>query len=224
MEKNNVIFLLLLLVILGVAGFFFTQKPSTASSEEYALSDISVNQEESTQTEGGDHMTYNEPPEMVIEPGIAYSATLKTNLGDIVIDLTADETPTTVNNFVFLAREGFYDGVIFHRVIKGFMIQGGDPTGTGRGGPGYSFEDEIDNTQEFDGPGVLAMANSGPDTNGSQFFITHDATPWLNGAHTIFGRVTEGMDVVDKIANVKTGPQDKPLEDVIIETVEISEN
>ena len=140
------------------------------------------------------------PPEMKIDPAKSYTATMETSKGKIVIELFAKDAPKTVNNFVFLAREKFYDGLTFHRVIKDFMIQGGDPTGTGTGGPGYQFEDETkDNPRKHDGPGVLSMANAGPNTNGSQFFITHKATPWLDGKHTVFGKVTEGQDVVNKI-------------------------
>jgi cyclophilin family peptidyl-prolyl cis-trans isomerase len=123
-------------------------------------------------------------------------ATIATGLGDIVVEMYADKAPLTVNNFVFLAREGFYDGCTFHRVIKGFMVQGGDPTGTGRGGPGYRFADEFDAHLKHDGAGVLSMANAGPGTNGSQFFITHVATPHLDGKHSVFGRVVDGLDVV----------------------------
>ncbi|MFN4241966.1 MAG: peptidylprolyl isomerase [Tepidisphaerales bacterium] len=137
---------------------------------------------------------------MTIDPARTYRATIETNKGNIELLLFAKDAPKTVNNFVFLAREGFYDGVTFHRVIKDFMIQTGDPTGTGRGGPGYRFEDEIaNNPHKHDGPGVLSMANAGPNTNGSQFFITHVATPWLDGRHTVFGRVTAGQDVVNAI-------------------------
>lgn len=125
--------------------------------------------------------------------------TLETTKGPIKLELYASQTPKTVANFVNLAQRGFYDGVTFHRVIAGFMIQGGDPTGTGRGGPGYRFEDEIVPGLKHDGPGVLSMANAGPGTNGSQFFITHLATPHLNGKHTVFGRVVEGQDVVNSI-------------------------
>jgi cyclophilin family peptidyl-prolyl cis-trans isomerase len=123
-------------------------------------------------------------------------ATIATGPGDIVVEMYADKAPLTVNNFVFLAREGFYDGCTFHRVIKGFMVQGGDPTGTGRGGPGYRFADEFDAHLKHDGAGVLSMANAGPGTNGSQFFITHVATPHLDGKHSVFGRVVDGLDVV----------------------------
>ncbi|MEA1976920.1 MAG: peptidylprolyl isomerase [Chloroflexota bacterium] len=140
--------------------------------------------------------SYSSPPAMSIDPQKSYTATIQTAGGDIVLQLFADKTPNTVNNFVFLAREGFYDGVIFHRVIENFMVQGGDPTGTGRGGPGYSFADEFHPELRHDGPGVLSMANAGPNTNGSQFFITHVATPHLDGKHSVFGRVTGGLDVL----------------------------
>jgi cyclophilin family peptidyl-prolyl cis-trans isomerase len=136
---------------------------------------------------------------MTINPERVYLATLRTAKGDIKIELFADRAPITVNNFVFLAESGFYDNTTFHRVITGFMAQGGDPTGTGAGGPGYAFEDEIVHGLVFDQAGLLAMANSGPDTNGSQFFITYAPTPWLNGFHTIFGKVIEGLDVVDAL-------------------------
>lgn len=139
---------------------------------------------------------WSTPPETVIDPKKSYTATLHTDKGDIVIQLYADKTPKTVNNFVFLARQGFYNGTIFHRVINNFMVQGGDPTGTGMGGPGYRFADEFDRTLKHDKPGVLSMANAGPGTNGSQFFITHVPTPWLDGKHSVFGQVTQGMDVV----------------------------
>ena len=136
---------------------------------------------------------------MSIDPTKKYSATIETSQGPIGVDLFAKEAPKTVNNFVFLARDGFYDGTLFHRVIPDFMIQGGDPTGTGRGGPGYRFEDETKGSPHKHQPGTLSMANAGPNTNGSQFFITHVATDWLNGKHTIFGKVTAGKDVVDKV-------------------------
>jgi cyclophilin family peptidyl-prolyl cis-trans isomerase len=150
------------------------------------------------------------------------SATLHTNQGAIAVELYDDDAPKTVENFVKLARDGFYDGVIFHRVIPDFMIQGGDPTGTGRGGPGYTFEDEI-NEHKIE-RSALAMANAGPDTNGSQFFIvTTESAPWLDGKHTVFGRVTDGMDVVDAISEVERDMNDKPRGDVTIERVEIGD-
>jgi cyclophilin family peptidyl-prolyl cis-trans isomerase len=150
------------------------------------------------------------------------NATLHTNHGAIEIELYPNEAPKTVDNFVKLARDGFYDGLIFHRVIPDFMIQGGDPTGTGRGGPGYQFEDEF-NPHKVD-RGALAMANAGPNTNGSQFFIvTAAACPWLDGKHTVFGRVTSGMDVADTISGLPTDAGDKPRDDAVIERVEISD-
>ena len=142
---------------------------------------------------------WNNPPAMEIDPNKSYTATISTNKGDIELDLHVKEAPKTVNNFVFLARQGFYDGVTFHRVISNFMIQGGDPTGTGRGGPGYRFEDEFKGNPHTHETGTLSMANSGPGTNGSQFFITHAPQPHLNGRHTVFGQVTSGMDVVNAI-------------------------
>ena len=150
-------------------------------------------------------------------------AAIETSMGRMVIELYKEEAPKTVENFVTLAKKGFYNGVIFHRVIPGFMIQGGDPTGTGRGGPGYMFDDEISPTLRHDGPGVVSMANAGPNTNGSQFFITLAATPWLNGKHTIFGRVVEGQLVVERIAAVERNAQDRPLKDVLIKQVLIDE-
>jgi cyclophilin family peptidyl-prolyl cis-trans isomerase len=142
---------------------------------------------------------WNTPPAMVIDPKKKYKARLETEKGTMVIELFADKAPKTVNNFVFLAREGFYEDIIFHRVIADFMVQGGDPTGNGSGGPGYKFEDEFHASLKHDKPGRLSMANAGPGTNGSQFFITHVATPWLDGKHTIFGQVIEGMDVLMSI-------------------------
>ena len=142
---------------------------------------------------------YSSPPAMQIDDSKTYTATIKTNRGDIVIDLHAEKAPNTVNNFVALSRDGFYDGVSFHRVIADFMVQGGDPTGSGRGGPGYRFNDEFHPELVHDGPGVLSMANAGPNTNGSQFFITHVATNWLDNKHSVFGRVRTGQDVVDAI-------------------------
>lgn len=136
---------------------------------------------------------------MTIDPSKKYSATLETSSGTIVVDLFAKDAPKTVNNFVFLARDGFYDGTVFHRVIADFMIQGGDPTGSGRGGPGYRFEDETKNNPNKHKVGSLSMANAGPNTNGSQFFITHVETGWLDGKHTVFGQVRSGQDVVDAV-------------------------
>jgi peptidyl-prolyl cis-trans isomerase B (cyclophilin B) len=142
---------------------------------------------------------WNSPPAMQIDPQKAYRATIETDKGTIELELYPKHAPKTVNNFAFLAGEGFYDGVTFHRVIDNFMIQGGDPTGTGRGGPGYRFEDEFKGNPLKHEKGVISMANAGPNTNGSQFFITHSPQPHLNGRHTVFGKVVEGQDVVDAI-------------------------
>ncbi|NIM92558.1 MAG: peptidylprolyl isomerase [Anaerolineales bacterium] len=158
---------------------------------------------------------------MQIEETKDYSANIKTDLGDIKLTLYADKAPVTVNNFVFLARDGFYDNVIFHRVISGFMAQGGDPTGTGRGGPGYQFEDEFHLELRHDKPGVLSMANAGPNTNGSQFFLTHVPTPHLDNKHSVFGQVVEGMDVLISIPDRDPMMQDAPA--VSIHTIEIIE-
>jgi cyclophilin family peptidyl-prolyl cis-trans isomerase len=150
------------------------------------------------------------------------AATLHTNHGPIEVELFDEDAPKTVENFRKLAGDGFYDGVVFHRVIPDFMIQGGDPTGTGMGGPGYTFGDEF-NDHKVE-RGALAMANAGPNTNGSQFFVvTAEATPWLDGKHTVFGRVTNGMDVVDTIGGVATDANDKPREPILIERVELAE-
>ena len=143
--------------------------------------------------------TYSAPPSIIIDPGKQYTATIETKKGDLELELFAGDAPLTVNNFVFLAREGFYDGTTFHRVLPDFMAQGGDPTGTGMGGPGYNFADEF--SQRTHGTGTLSMANAGPNTNGSQFFITYAPQPHLNGKHSVFGQLTEGTDVLQKLEN-----------------------
>ncbi len=169
---------------------------------------------------------YDSMPEMNIDISKKYSAVIKTSMGNMSIEFFTEDAPLTVNNFINLSRDGYYDNVIFHRVISGFMIQGGDPSGTGHGEmgkfPGYKFEDELNNQRSYD-KGILAMANAGPDTNGSQFFIMHVDYP-LPYQYTIFGFVTEGLDVIDKIASVETGDGDKPINDVVIETIEVKEN
>ena len=164
---------------------------------------------------------YDAPPPLTIDLDKTYSATLDTNHGEIVIELDAVRAPITVNNFVFLARDGFYDGVIFHRVIQNFMIQGGDPTGTGRGGPGYRFRDELEGSGDYS-RGTVAMANAGPNTNGSQFFICH-VDAGLPHNYTIFGKVTSGMDTVDSIAATPTDGSDRPRDQVLIRSVTITE-
>ena len=169
--------------------------------------------------------TYSAPPPMTIDQNKTYTATIKTNYGDIIIQLLPKEAPVTVNNFIFLARAGFYNGVIFHRVVKGFMIQSGDPTGTGSGGPGYKFADELPITRSYT-KGTVAMANAGTNTNGSQFFIMLSNYP-LPKLYSIFGQVTAGQDVVDKIGNVPVkvanGENSSPTVDVHINTVTITE-
>ena len=169
---------------------------------------------------------YESMPKMNIDISKNYIAVIKTSMGDMSVEFFTEDAPMTVNNFINLSRDGYYDDVIFHRVISGFMIQGGDPSGTGHGDmgkyPGYKFEDELNKQRAYE-KGILAMANAGPDTNGSQFFIMHVDYP-LPYQYTIFGKVTDGMDVIDKIASVETGEGDKPVSDVTIESVEIKES
>ena len=168
--------------------------------------------------------TYTTAQEMTIDVNSKYSAEIETSLGNIVIELFTETSPITVNNFVTLSNDGYYNDVIFHRVIKGFMIQGGDPSGTGHGEmgkyPGYDFEDELNNPMKYE-KGIVAMANRGPNTNGSQFFIMHEEYP-LPYQYTIFGKVLNGLDVVDAIGNVQTGENDKPNEDVVIYNIKIT--
>ena len=168
------------IVAMGVSIWFFALRPA--------------------QREKGKPMSWANPPSMQIDPGKEYHATIVTEKGDIRLELFADKTPKTVNNFVFLAREGFYDDCTFHRVLPGFMAQTGDPTGTGGGGPGYTFEDEFHPDLHHDSGGILSMANRGPNTNGSQFFIIYAPTPHLDGLHTIFGKVVEGMEVLNSLS------------------------
>ncbi|HEX7100536.1 MAG TPA: peptidylprolyl isomerase [Acidimicrobiia bacterium] len=163
---------------------------------------------------------YDSPPDLTIDLDTSYTARLETSLGDVVIELDPVRAPLTVNNFVFLARDGFYDGVIFHRVVPGFVIQGGDPTGTGRGGPGYRFRDELEGEGRYS-RGTVAMANAGPNTNGSQFFICLEDVG-LPHAYTIFGRVTEGMETVDAIASLELDGE-RPVQDAVIRSVQITE-
>jgi cyclophilin family peptidyl-prolyl cis-trans isomerase len=166
--------------------------------------------------------TYQGPPPMAIDATKAYTATIHTDLGDIVVELLADKAPRTVNNFVVLARDGYYDGVTFHRVIKGFMAQGGDPTGSGSGGPGYQSADEFHAEARHDQPGIVSMANAGPGTNGSQFFITHVPRPHLDDRHTVFGKVVEGMDVVMRIP--ERDPQRARESGLVMRSVTIEES
>ncbi len=165
--------------------------------------------------------SYPKPPDMVIDQKKKYTATFKLAKGDVVVELFADKAPRTVNNFVFLARDGFYDGVTFHRVIADFMAQGGDPTGTGRGGPGYVFADEFHPALKHSKTGILSMANAGPNTNGSQFFITFGPTPHLDGRHSVFGQVVKGMDVLKSISERDPASARTPGD--VIKTIEIAE-
>ena len=165
-----------------------------------------------------------EYPQLDLSAVTGPQATIKTNLGTIKVQLFKEQAPKTVDNFIQLAQKGYYDGVIFHRVIPDFMIQGGDPTGTGMGGPGYTIEDEFTPELTHESEGILSMANTGrPHTGGSQFFITLAATPWLDGHHTVFGKVIKGMEVVREIGHVKTGPQDRPVHDVVINKITIKD-
>lgn len=146
----------------------------------------------------------------------------ETNMGNFQVEMFEDKAPITTKNFIDLVEKGFYNGVIFHRVIDGFMIQGGDPTGTGMGGPGYQIPDEFNKELRHTEEGILSMANAGPNTGGSQFFITLAATPWLDGRHAVFGKVVEGMDVIKKIGSCQTGPQDRPVKEVVMEKVNVA--
>ncbi len=217
MQKSlNAILVIVIVVLVGWTLIKPSVKSEVKSSPSPSPEIINNNQQQESSPMPKKQY---EKAEQVIKAGKSYTAVLKTTAGDITVEL-AKNMPITVNNFVFLAKEKFYDGVIFHRTISGFMIQGGDPTGTGMGNPGYKFADE-----KFTGEykrGTIAMANSGPNTNGSQFFIMHADYP-LPPSYTIFGMTTSGLDVVDKIATAKTGVSDRPVEPVIINTIEITE-
>ena len=189
--------------------------------EEISETTIQDNKGESTMS---DEKVYSSMPEMSIDQSKSYTAVIQTSMGDLSVEFFSDTAPITVNNFISLSNDGYYDNIIFHRVISGFMIQGGDPSGTGHGEygkfPGYTFEDELNNQQPYE-KGILAMANAGPNTNGSQFFIMHVDYP-LPYQYTIFGKVTAGLDVIDSIASVQTAEGDKPVEDVVILGVTVS--
>ncbi len=218
--KVLIVFLGVVILILALGFMFFTNKNNRENTA------ASVTPEPTSQPEATNEPAQISKPEMIIKNGVDYLAILHTTSGDIKIDLYEDKTPITVNNFVYLAKNNFYNNTIFHRVVDGFMIQGGDPTGTGTGGPGYKFDDE-----SFEGTytrGTVAMANSGPNTNGSQFFIMHQDYQ-LPPAYVIFGKVTSGMDVVDKIATAETsvslgGENSKPVNPVKIDSVEVVED
>ena len=189
--------------------------------EEITETTVQDNKGESTMS---DEKVYSSMPEMIIDQNKSFTAVIQTSMGDLTVEFFSDTAPVTVNNFVSLSNDGYYDNIIFHRVISGFMIQGGDPSGTGHGEygkfPGYTFEDELNNQQPYE-KGILAMANAGPNTNGSQFFIMHVDYP-LPYQYTIFGKVTDGLDVIDTIASVQTAEGDKPVEDVVILGVIVS--
>lgn len=215
--KDFLIYIGLIIAITVGLIFFFSQNNASQST---------TNTAGVTPSSTVNYKQYSEPPKMEIDTKKSYTATLATNKGSITIELTASETPVTVNNFVFLAKQGFYDGTTFHRVVKGFMIQGGDPRGDGTGGPGYKFPDEkvVGDYKR----GTVAMANSGPNTNGSQFFIMQEDNLNLPKNYVIFGHVIAGMDTVDKIADTPVvdngqGEQSKPTEKIVIEKISVSE-
>jgi peptidyl-prolyl cis-trans isomerase A (cyclophilin A) len=205
--------------IIGALVYVLLQSGKTIDKSE---TEITQSIESESQNMNVNKKTYPAfPGELPASQRVGKRAKFTTNHGMFTVDLFGDKSPKAVSNFIFLVQDGFYDGLIFHRTIADFMIQGGDPSGNGTGGPGYQFEDEFDPSLQFDKPGLLAMANAGPQTNGSQFFITVAQTPHLNNKHTIFGQVSEGMDTVMNISHIQTGPGDKPIQDVIIQKIEI---
>lgn len=216
--KNIVYIAIVVLIVFGVIFVLKTGGDSTKTLSDESSSQ-NTNQKEEKPVSA---KTYSSFPGVLAEnERVGKKAKFDTNLGSFTIQLFGDRTPKTVSNFIFLAKEGFYSGLTFHRVIPNFMIQGGDPAGDGTGGPGYKFEDEFDASLTFDKPGMLAMANSGPATNGSQFFITVAPTTWLNNKHTVFGGVIDGYEVVEKISKAATLEGDKPQTAIIINKIEI---
>lgn len=213
MLKKNIYRFLIISLFISACG--------SNEVEEITETKIQDNKGESTMS---DEKVYSSMPEMSIDQSKSYTAVIQTSMGDLSVEFFSDTAPITVNNFISLSNDGYYDNIIFHRVISGFMIQGGDPSGTGHGEygkfPGYTFEDELNNQQPYE-KGILAMANAGPNTNGSQFFIMHVDYP-LPYQYTIFGKVTDGLDVIDLIASVQTAEGDKPVEDVVILGVTVS--
>ena len=213
MLKKNIYRFLIISLFISACG--------SNEAEEITETTIQDNKGESTMS---DEKVYSSMPEMSIDQSKSYTAVIQTSMGDLSVEFFNDTAPITVNNFISLSNDGYYDNIIFHRVISGFMIQGGDPSGTGHGEygkfPGYTFEDELNNQQPYE-KGILAMANAGPNTNGSQFFIMHVDYP-LPYQYTIFGKVTDGLDVIDLIASVQTAEGDKPVEDVVILGVTVS--
>jgi len=213
MLKKNIYTFLIISLFVSACG--------SNEVEEITETTIQDNKGESTMS---DEKVYSSMPEMSIDQSKSYTAVIQTSMGDLTVEFFSNTAPVTVNNFISLSNDGYYDNIIFHRVISGFMIQGGDPSGTGHGEygkfPGYTFEDELNNQQPYE-KGILAMANAGPNTNGSQFFIMHVDYP-LPYQYTIFGKVTDGLDVIDTIASVQTAEGDKPVEDVVILGVTVS--
>lgn len=213
MLKKNIYRFLIISLFISACG--------SNEVEEITETTVQDNKGESTMS---DEKVYSSMPEMSIDQSKSYTAVIQTSMGDLSVEFFSDTAPITVNNFISLSNDGYYDNIIFHRVISGFMIQGGDPSGTGHGEygkfPGYTFEDELNNQQPYE-KGILAMANAGPNTNGSQFFIMHVDYP-LPYQYTIFGKVTAGLDVIDSIASVQTAEGDKPVEDVVILGVTVS--
>ena len=213
MLKNNIYKFLIFSLFISACG--------SNEVEEITETTVQDNKGESTMS---DEKVYSSMPEMIIDQNKSYTAVIQTSMGDLTVEFFSDTAPVTVNNFISLSNDGYYDNIIFHRVISGFMIQGGDPSGTGHGEygkfPGYTFEDELNNQQPYE-KGILAMANAGPNTNGSQFFIMHVDYP-LPYQYTIFGKVTDGFDVIDTIASVQTAEGDRPVEDVVILGVTVS--
>lgn len=192
--------------------------PATSVAPTSSFSEVTA-----APASGAGSKQYSAPPAMQIDPNKTYTAVIQTTKGDMTAELYAKQAPTTVNNFVFLAREGFYRNVVFHRVIKDFMAQTGDPMGTGMGGPGYEIQDEFDPTLRHDSRGILSMANAGANTGGSQFFITDVPTPHLDDRHAIFGKLTSGLETLDAIVNTPTSGQDRPAEEIRITDIVISE-